>query len=143
MPERGPTRVTCTCGSAYTDINEVEAYELFRRHIVDMAEQDDLLHFRADVETVSSHGTEELTAEERLFAMSDDIARQLHKRNFGGDWTSREEADLLMQMLSFVTEKNHVAYHKDDKDDTDDWKNCRRITCLYVSVGLQPRRSPT
>lgn len=143
MPERGPTQVSCTCGAKYTDLNENEAYARFQQHVIEKAEQDDLLHFRKDVEVVSGKGDEALSPAERLHAMSNDIARQLHRRNFGKDWTTREEADLMRDMLFFVVDQTHHAYHQEVLGETTRWQDCRRITCTYLSVGLGERKDDT
>jgi len=143
VPERGPTQVSCTCGAKYTDVNENEAYARFQQHVVERAEMEDLLHFRKDVEVVAGIGTEALTPAERLHAMSDDIARRLHRRNFGKDWTTKEEAELMKDMLFFTVDQTHNAFHLDAPDSTERWQDCRRITCTYVSVGLGERKDET
>lgn len=132
--------MSCTCGAKYTDVNENEAHARFQQHVREQAEQDDLLHFRKDVEVVAGRADEALTAAERLHAMSDDIARQLHRRNLGTDWTTREEAEVMRSILFFTVDQTHNAFHRDSPDSTERWQDCRRITCTYVSVGLGERK---
>lgn len=135
--ERGPTRITCTCGDSFLDVTSNEANYKLEKHIREKAEEDDLLHFMENSETVEwSPGGPEGEVQE-LAVISNDIARQLHLRNFGESWTSRQEADLMRQLLEWVVRKEHVANHQTgDQADEVDWRRCRRMACTYVALTI-------
>jgi hypothetical protein len=138
VTERGPVRLICICGRFFTDITENEAYAQLYAHVAEMAQEDDLLHGRKTVEKVESTMADgpALKPQERLHAMSDDVAQQLTRRNFGDEWTAQQETDLMKQMLIFVVDQTHSVYHTESYDSTDRWQDCRRLSCTYVAMAL-------
>lgn len=135
--ERGPYRVKCSCGETFIDVDENESHARHQKHIREKAEMDDLLHFMDEAETVEWSPTEGLDEVQKLAVESNDIARQLNLRNFGQSWTSKQEAELLRQLMLWMVRKEHMANHlSGDPTDEPDWKNCRRMTCTYVTMTL-------